>query len=105
MFSIAKAMELAAFVGIPVMDFWEMTLAELNIYLIAHNKRLKIERQNSVTNAFLTSRWVWAKKITEEDFRKALGEEKTKKVMTDEMMANQVKALNKLFGGEVKHIG
>lgn len=54
--------------------------------------------------AYLTSRWVWAKDVPIEKILNnlELEVEKEKKVMTDEQMLAQVKALNAMFGGNVK---
>lgn len=52
--------------------------------------------------AFLISRWVWAKKVNIEKF---INFDKKKEVMTDDEMLAQVKALNMLFGGEVRENG
>lgn len=60
-------MKLAAQIGIPLSEFWEMTLAELHVYSAGYSERKKAEyeaqyQQNSVL-AFLISRWVWDKKV------------------------------------------
>ena len=54
--------------------------------------------------AYLTSRWVWTKDVPIEKILNnlELEVEKEKKVMTDEQMLAQVKALNAMFGGNVK---
>lgn len=64
---------------------------------------LQSERALLVEHALLLSRWVWQKKIKKQDIEKLLKvDNQPKKEMTDEQMLAQVKALNVLFGGEVK---
>lgn len=50
-----------------------------------------------------TSRWVWAKKIPK--FNEIIGKLQQNEPMTVEQMAAQIKALNALFGGEVRVVG
>lgn len=50
----------------------------------------------------MISRWVWQKKV---DIEKILDTEKQMQPMSDEQMLERVKALNALFGGEVKIVG
>ena len=45
------------------------------------------------------SRWVWVKKIP--SFKQLKKQLEPKKIMTDEQLLAQVKALNDMFGGEV----
>lgn len=65
---------------------------------------LQSERALLVEHALLLSRWVWQKKIKKQDIEKLLKVEEQQKEMNDEQMLAQVKALNALFGGEVKII-
>ena len=83
-------------------EFWEMTPAELNLYAEIYLEKKKQEEQNMIIQAYLISRWVWAKDVPIERILKELGTNKEKKVMSDIDMLNQVKILNSLFGGEVK---
>lgn len=63
---------------------------------------LQSERALLVEHALLLSRWVWQKKIKKQDIEKLLKVEEQQKEMNDEQMFAKVKALNALFGGEVK---
>lgn len=92
-------MELAASVGIPITEFWELTPFELSIAANGYRKRKELESKESIYQAYLISRWVWQKRI---DIEKILNGEKKKKIMTEDEMLAQVKALNTIFGGEVK---
>lgn len=76
-----------------------MTPFELNLKAKGYAKRREIEQKESIYQAYLISRWVWQKKI---NIEKILETKKESKVMTDDEMLAQVKALNALFGGEVK---
>lgn len=57
----------------------------------------------AITQAYLTSRWVWAKKLPK--LKKILNEKPKKEVMTDDAMMKMCMSLNKLYGGEVKKYG
>ncbi len=98
--------------GISISEFWELTPYELKVAVRGYTKRkereakeyqekLKNERILSVRQAFLISRWVWQKKISESEIRQEMGLEKINKVMTDEQMLAQAKALTIMFGGEI----
>ena len=63
---------------------------------------LQSERALLVEHALLLSRWVWQKKIKKQDIEKLLKVEEQQKEMNDEQMFAKVKALNTLFGGEVR---
>lgn len=92
-------MKVATKIGMPISEFWEVTPYELSLVAEGYTDRRETEGKESMYQAYLISRWVWQKKI---DIEKILEGKKEKKVMTDEQMLNQVKALNSLFGGEVK---
>ena len=92
-------METAAFMGISISEFNRMTPKEYFIYEKGHLDRVQLEQKQSAYQAYLISRWVWQKKI---DIEKILETKQEKKEMTDDEMLKQVKALNRLFGGEVK---
>lgn len=90
-------------------EFYMMTPREFFIYVEGHSKRkqeeieeynakFEIENKALIYQAYLISRWVWAKKV---DIESILDLKKEKNVMTDEEMLAQVKVLNNLFGGEV----
>lgn len=90
-------MELAAFAGINILDFWELTPFELGVAIRGYAKRREQEQRESIYQAYLISRWVWAKRVNIKSILKT--KEPPKKEMTDEAMLEQIKALNKLFGG------
>ena len=74
-----------------------MTPHQLNLFIEEMGKMKEIEKKDNIFQAYLISRWVWAKKI---DIDKILDFKKEKKAMTDEQMLDQVQVLNKIFGGE-----
>lgn len=92
-------MELAALIGIGITEFWEITPFELNVAAKGYARRQEQKQKQSIYQAYLISRWVWAKKV---DIKKYLGEDKPKRRMTDEEMLEKVKVLNALMGGEVR---
>lgn len=83
-----------------------MTPSELNLSAKVYAENKKQEEQNMIIQAYLISRWVWAKNVPIEKILNELESEvkKEKKEMTDEQMLTQVKMLNSLFGGEVKEL-
>lgn len=95
-------MELATSIGMSITEFWEITPFELSMAARGYSKRQEQRQKESMYQAYLISRWVWAKKI---DIKKYLGENKPKRRMTDEEMLERAKQLNALLGGEVKVVG
>lgn len=91
-------MELATSIGMSITEFWEITPFELSMAARGYSKRQEQRQKESMYQAYLISRWVWAKKI---DIKKYLGENKPKRRMTDEEMLERVKQLNALLGGEI----
>lgn len=92
-------METAAFMGISLSELNRMTPREYFIYEKGYFDRQELEQKSSIHQAYLISRWVWAKKV---DIEKILDFKEEKKEMTTDQMLAQVKVLNALFGGEVK---
>lgn len=74
-----------------------MTPYQLNLIVEEYDKRKVEESKGQIYQAYLISRWVWQKKV---DIKKILNPGKKDKVMTDEQMLEQVRFLNRLFGGE-----
>ena len=108
-------MKTAAFIGIPLSEFYKMTPKEFYVYVDGFNRRKEIEVEDYkikfgleqkalIHQAYLISRWVWTKNLPIEKILNELGTSEDKKEMTDEQMLAQVKVLNALFGGEVKEI-
>lgn len=102
-------MEVAFSIGISISDFWEITPYELRIAIRGFRKRkeaeseeyqakFKNEQDLLVYQAYLISRWVWAKKV---DINAILKEKPKKKEMTDDEILQEVLKLNAMFGGEV----
>lgn len=79
-----------------------MTPYQLNIVIDEYGKRRKAHQKDSIYQAYLISRWVWQKKI---NIEKILNTDEQKKIMTDQQMLEKVKALNAIFGGEVRTVG
>nr|WP_312578219.1 hypothetical protein [Sedimentibacter sp.] len=89
-------------------DFWEMTLDELNLYAGVYFEKQKQEYKDRLSleyyNAMWTIQWLGKKSQQPGSLKEILNNlYKGKKVMTDEQMLEQVRALNKIFGGE-EHI-
>ncbi len=85
--------------GFSIADFWDTTPYEFSIIVEGYAERKQQEYDLAITQAYLTSRWVWAKKLPE--LKKILDKKEPKEDMTDEQMMNMCMALNKLYGGEV----
>jgi hypothetical protein len=83
-------------------EFWDMTIADLNIAVKAYKDKEIKEQKAQVYQAYLISRWVWQKNINIKKILKDMDDE-PKGPMTAEQMLEQVKSLNNMFGGEEKH--
>lgn len=76
-----------------------MTPYEFSLIVDGYSERKQKEYDLMITQAYLTSRWVWAKKMP--DLEKLLSKKQPNKQMTDEQMINMAMMLNKMFGGEI----
>lgn len=91
-------------------EFWEITPYELFLKIDAYLKRKTERTKEQITLAYLNAMWTiqWLGKRHQrprplKEILASIGKEK--KEMTDEQMFEVVKALNSLFGGEVKVVG
>jgi len=91
----------AAHAGICISDFWEMTPAELAIYITAFGERVKRDYEHqhntAVMMAYLASRWVWSKNVNAKKFLAQKTEKQNSEDTTDSEMFNAVKAWNAIF--------
>jgi len=99
-------MKLATSADIPMSEFWEMTPLELNIAVRHFREKQKQQYKEKIEiayyNAMWTIQWLGKKEHHPKPLKEIIeGLYKEEKVMSDDEMLNQVKALNKLFGGEV----
>lgn len=99
------ALELATFIGISIVDFWDITPFELNIAAKSYEKRNKADREEKITlayvNALWTIQWLGKKHQQPKPLKEILDSTgKEKKAMTDDEMLEKAKILNRLFGGE-----
>jgi len=97
-------MKLAATIGITLSEFWEMTLDELNLYAEIYFEKQKNAFKEKVTleywNAMWTIQWLGRKNQQPKPLNTILENMyEEKKVMSDLEMLEQVKLLNKMFGG------
>lgn len=100
-------MKLAASIGTPISEFWEMTPYELNVYAGAYYEKLKAEFKEKIALEYWNAKWTiqWLGKRHEQPapLNKILDNLfREKKVMTDNEMFQRVKILNMIFGGEIK---
>ena len=92
----------------PLSEFWEMTVYELNLVANNYFENKKQDYKDKLSleyyNAMWTIQWLGKKSQQPEPLNKILDnlykEKKENKVMTDQEMLNQVKTLNRMFGGE-----
>lgn len=89
-------MEAATDIGMSMLEFWEISPKELALAINGYIKRQEIRNKESIYQAYLISRWVWAKKI---DIKQILNEKQDE--IEPENMLTVVKALNAKFGGRV----
>lgn len=92
-------MELAAQIGIPITEFWQITPFELSVAAKGYARRHEEEQKFEIAQAFLISRWVWQKRI---NIKKILSSFEEKAPMTDSEMLAKTIALNAMFGGKVE---
>lgn len=90
-------MEQVAMVGIKPNEFYDMTPREIENYVNGQIKRIELEYEMSITNAWLGAGLERQKRIPRlEDLLK----KKTVKTQTDVEMLAVVKTLNKALGGD-----
>lgn len=90
---------MATKIGYSITEFWQLTPYEFNLVVEGYAERKKQEQEMMITQAYMISRWVWAKKLNLENILKNT---KPKKEMTDDQMMKMCMSLNRLFGGSVK---
>ena len=100
-------MKLAISIDVPISEFWEMTPLELNLVAYNYSEKKKERRKEEIELAYLnaawTIKWLGKKSAHPKPLQEILDNlYMEKKEMTDEDMLNQVKVLNRLFGGEEK---
>ena len=95
-FSVDKALEAATGIGMSMLEFWEISPKELALAINGYIKRQETRNKESIYQAYLISRWIWAKKINIKEILEVKEEE-----MQPENMLNVVKALNAKYGGKV----
>ena len=66
-----------------------MTPAELNLSAEIYAEKKKQEEQNMIMQAYLISKWVWAKEVPIEKILNELGTNKEKRDKSDTDMLNQ----------------
>lgn len=100
-------MELAAQIELPFSEFWELTPYEFDLVSSNYFEKQKQDYKDKLTLEYYNARWTiqWLGKKSQQP--RPLSEildnlYKEKKAMTDEQMLEQVKVLNKMFGGTIK---
>jgi hypothetical protein len=93
-------MEHVALVGIKPMEFYEMTPREIENYVNGQIRRIEIDHEMSITNAWLSVVLERQKRLPklEELIKK---KQRKIKVQTEEEMFEMVKILNAALGGEM----
>lgn len=76
-----------------------MTPFELSLSIKSFSDRLKRERDEKLSQAWLTAYFQRVKKLPK--LEKLLNQDKPKKPQTQEEMLNKIKELNAQFGGKV----
>jgi hypothetical protein len=92
-------MEHVAFIGIKPNEFYEMTPREIENYANGQIKRIEIEQDMLVTNAWLSAGLERQKRLPKLE---ELTKKRPKKIkpQTEEEMFQMVKILNAAFGGD-----
>lgn len=85
--------------GFSISDFWDTTIYEFSVIQDGYLERKQQDYDLAITQAYLTAKLVWAKKLP--DLKKLIGKKDHKEDMTDDQMMKMCMVLNKLYGGEV----
>lgn len=93
-------MKTAAAIGIGIRDFWEMTPAELGIYVSAHNDMEKQKQENALVLEYTNAALQRSKKMPA---LKEMLSQKPKQQTTEQMLA-MVKHLNAMYGGNTEGV-
>lgn len=99
-------MNLATFIGVSISEFWEITPYELNIIANSYAKKEKQKFEEKITleylNAMWTIQWLGKKSQQPKSLDKIIKDlyKTEKKEMTEDEILEQVKTLNRLFGGK-----
>lgn len=91
-------MEHVAMVGVKPIEFYEMTPREIENYVNGQLRRIELDHEMSVTNAWLSAGLERQKRLPKLE---ELLKKKTKQSQTDRQMLAIVKALNSALGGDV----
>lgn len=102
-------MKLAISVEITISEFWEITPYELNLIAKHYEEKQKNDFKEKLSleyhNAMWTIQWLGKKSQQPRPLKEILNDlYKKKKAMTDDQMLQQVKMLNKLFGGTNEYL-
>lgn len=90
-------METAALIGLNILDFWELTPYEFGVTLSAYHKRVKQEREERISLAYMTAKLGRVKEMP--TLKELLEQNEEKKEQTAETMFEEIKRLNEAFGG------
>lgn len=85
-------------VGVKPIEFYEMTPREIENYVNGQLRRIELDHEMSVTNAWLSAGLERQKRLPKLE---ELLKKKTKQSQTDRQMLAIVKALNSALGGDV----
>lgn len=91
-------MKNAAHAGISISDFWNMTPAEINIYIDAFLERKQADYDESLSIAYFGASLQRVKRMPPLD--KFLKKKPKKKAKTADQMLDEIKRLNAAFGGD-----
>lgn len=84
--------------GISLRDYDEMTPHELNMHIEEYAAAQEGKQQNELALAWINAYLQRVKKMPK--LKEITGKQLQKKKMTDEEMLEQIRALNKIFGGK-----
>jgi len=90
-------MEIAAYIGINIYEFWEMTPKEMLMYINSFNKRKNEEIKELIYQAYLIAAWSRVKRLPN---IKEILDKKPEKQSPEQILA-KVKMLNTILGGNV----
>jgi len=94
-------MEFATTCEISILDFWELTPRELNIYIKSYIKNKKESQEERLTLVYLGAVWESDRTKRLPDLKKLLEHEEKKEEMSAEEILDEIKKMNSAMGGTV----
>lgn len=90
-------MKLATQIGLSILEFWELTPFEFELYVNSYTEKNKQDQEDKLVMTWLGAYWQRVEKMP--SLKKVLGKEN--KQPTAEEMLEEIKKMNASIGGKV----